>query len=145
MRYAHIDLEDQAKVVGKLKYGKALANSFAEDAGESAADTNEGWQQYVSRTRGAKGQMKAITDKSGQSSEAGEQKKNPGVNRGFDLTNREVALIDKLNQWMEAAGNSPGGDGLGQSCPILIWTFASDCCVELHPLRNSIEQNRTRD
>ena len=106
MRYAHIGLEDQARAVGKLNYDQTLAGSF-EEAGESAANTKDDWQRYGSGTRRAKGHIKAIADNISQSSDEDEKKKNPGKNRGLDLTSREVALIDKVNQWMEAAGIEP--------------------------------------
>ena len=129
MRYAHIGLEDQAKAVGKLQYDQTLAGSFDGAAGESAANDEDDWQRYGSGTRRDKGQIKAITDTNSQSPDAGDQKKNPGKNRGFNLTSREWALIDKVNQWMEAAGIEPASrdnSTVASTCVVDGLKFSSD-------------------
>ena len=127
MRYTHIGLEDQAKAVEKLQYGEDLAGSFGGVAGNSATKNDESWQRYGSGTPRARGQSKAIADNSRQSSEASDQKKNPGKNRGFSLASREESLVDKLNQWMEAAGIEPASrevSNLASTCVVVDLNFA---------------------
>ena len=101
MRYAHIGLDDQAKAVGKLQYDSGLASNLTPKSNPNLC------HRSASGTRHNEGHSAATTDNAGQSSDTGDQKKNPGKNRGSDVVGHNLSLPVTGNSKVEAAGIEP--------------------------------------